>query len=85
MRRNTALREVSREALMEQIFEYMCSFINARRDLKNPSAGRTVKQNVLETIEVMLNSRHPFSAFWRWQYLDDSFLTTNYPELGTLF
>ncbi|MFM4750182.1 hypothetical protein ACEUDE_20790 [Aeromonas veronii] len=82
---NTALREVSREALMEQIFEYMCCFINARRDLKNPSAGRTVKQNALETIEVMLNSRHPFSAFWRWQYLDDSFLTTNYPELGALF
>ncbi|WP_429101894.1 HNH endonuclease [Aeromonas veronii] len=82
---NTALRGVSREALIEQIFDYMCIFINARRDLKDPSAGRTVKQNALETIEAMLNSSHPFSAFWRWQYLDDSFLTKNYPHLGTLF
>ncbi|QWL72376.1 HNH endonuclease [Aeromonas hydrophila] len=82
---NTALRGVSREALVEQIFEHMCTFINARRLLKNPSTGKSIRQDALETIEAMLDVRHPFSAFWRWQYLDDSFLTTNYPELGHLF
>ena len=82
---NTALRGVSREALVEQVFEHMCTFINARRLLKNPSTGRSIRQGALETIEAMLDARHPFSAFWRWQYLDDSFLTTNHPELGRLF
>ena len=82
---STALRGVSREALMEQIFDYMCTFINARRLLKNPSTGNTIRQDALETIEAMLKAKHPFSAFWRWQYLDDNFLTANYPELGSTF
>lgn len=82
---STALRGVSREALMEQIFDCMCTFINARRLLKNPSTGKTIRQDALETIEAMLKAKHPFSAFWRWQYLDDNFLTTNYPELGSTF
>ncbi len=82
---STALRGVSREALMEQIFDFMCTFINARRLLRNPSTGRTNKQGALETIEAMLDAGHPFSAFWRWQYLDDPYLTTNYPYLGNSF
>ncbi|MFA0630712.1 HNH endonuclease [Vibrio sp. 10N.222.49.A3] len=82
---STALRGVSREALTEQLFEYMCTFINARRLLKNPSTGSSNREGALETIEAMLDSRHPFSAFWRWQYLDDNFLTGNYPELEESF
>jgi hypothetical protein len=82
---STALRGVSREALMEQIFDFMCTFINARRLLKNPSTGRSNKQDALETIEAMLYVAHPFCAFWRWQYLDDTYLTTNYPALGNIF
>jgi len=82
---STALRKVSREALMEQILDFMCTFINARRLLKNPSTGRTNKRDALETIEAMLEASHPFSAFWRWQYLDDTYLTTNYPALGNSF
>lgn len=82
---STALRGVSREALMEQIFDGMCTFINARRLLKKPSTGRSNRQDALETIEAMLDVKHPFSAFWRWQYLDDNFLTTTYPELSLTF
>ena len=63
----------------------MCTFINARRLLKNPSTGRSNKQDALETIEAMLDVAHPFCAFWRWQYLDDTYLTTNYPALGNIF
>lgn len=81
----TALRGVSREALIEQIFDYMCTFINARKLLKDPSTGKRIRQDALETIEAMLESHHPFSAFWRWQYLDDKFLTTNHPALGSTF
>ncbi|HIF9530258.1 TPA: HNH endonuclease [Photobacterium damselae] len=82
---STALRGVSRETLTEQLFDHMYTFISARRLLKNPSTGRRNKEDALETIEAMLNSRHPFCAFWRWQYLDDKFLTEHYPQLGELF
>lgn len=81
----TAQRGISREALTEQIFDFMCTFIEARRLIKNPSTGRSNRKDALETIEAMLDDSHPFSAFWRWQYLDDSYLTTNHPALGRSF
>lgn len=80
---NTALRGVSREALVEQIYEYLLTFMNARSLLRRPSVGATKKNDAKEVLEAMMNVEHPFSAFWRWQYLDDSFLTSNYPELNT--
>lgn len=82
---NTALRGVSREALMEQMFEYYCIFLKARIELTMKSNGKTIKLNAKETIEAMLEEKHPFSACWRRQYLDDSFLTTEYPELRVGF
>ncbi|XDF77917.1 HNH endonuclease [Aliivibrio fischeri] len=82
---NTALRGVSREALIEQIYEYMIAFMTARNLLKKPSTGRSIKEGAIETIEAMLSVEHPFSTFWRWQYLHDSFLTARYPELEELF
>ena len=36
--------------------------------------------NGKEGIEAMLGVKHPFSAFWRWQYLNDSFLKQKYPD-----
>jgi uncharacterized protein (TIGR02646 family) len=82
---NTVLRGVSRESLVEQMYSYMVTFINSRYLLKNPSTGKTLKNEAKEVIEVMLDVKHPFSSFWRWQYLDDNFLTTNYPELENGF
>lgn len=78
---NTALRGVSREALVEQIYEYLLAFMQARQLLKHPSTPNSRKQEAIEIIEAMMGVKHPFSAFWRWQYLEDSFLTEEYPEL----
>ena len=82
---NTALRGVSRENLIEQIYNYKFIFMTARQELRKPSTGKSKKQDAVETIEAMLDVKHPFSAFWRWQYLDDSFLTENYPQLKSGF
>ena len=82
---NTGLRGVSRESLIEQMYEYLFTFMSARRLLKSPSVGRSKKLEAKEAIEAMLDVSHPFSAFWRWQYLDDSFLREQYPELENGF
>ncbi|WP_019612769.1 HNH endonuclease [Psychromonas ossibalaenae] len=82
---NTALRGVSRESLIEQMYDYMVTFVTARSLLKKPSTGKTIKNGAKEVIEAMLDVKHPFSAFWRWQYLHDSFLNQAYPELENGF
>ncbi|MDC3189117.1 HNH endonuclease [Pseudoalteromonas elyakovii] len=79
--RNTGLRGVSRESLIEQIYEYMFTFIQARKLLKNPSTPDERVSEALGVIEKMMMPKHPFSAFWRWQYLGDSFLLEEYSEL----
>mgnify|MGYP005822257087 FL=1 len=81
----TALRGVSREALIEQIYGYMLAFMQARMLLRTPSTGKRIKLDAKETIEAMIDVKHPFSAFWRWQYLHDSFLTEHCPELKSGF
>jgi uncharacterized protein (TIGR02646 family) len=82
---NTALRGVSRESLIEQIYSFLVTFITARSLLKKPSTGKSIKNNAEEIIEAMLDDSHPFCAFWRWQYLHDSFLVANYPNLEIAF
>lgn len=78
---NTALRGISRETLMEQMWEHFTELLIARQTLRKKSSGKTAKENAEETIEAMLKVEHPFSIFWRYHYLSDTFLTQNYPNL----
>ncbi|EBL1934438.1 HNH endonuclease [Salmonella enterica] len=79
--KNTGLRKISRESLIEQMFFYYSRFIEARMTLKDPSKGHSRKSDAKEILEAMLKVEHPFSIFWRWHYLGDTFLTANYPDL----
>jgi len=63
----------------------MVTFIKARTLLKNSSTGKTIKKGAEEILEEMVKVSHPFSAFWRWQFLNDSFLRKNYPHLKNGF
>lgn len=78
---NTALRGVSRESLIENMYFYYARFMDARMTLKDLSLGRSRKNDAKETIEAMLAVEHPFSIFWRWHYLGDKFLVQKYPDL----
>ncbi|KIF51029.1 HNH endonuclease [Vibrio owensii] len=82
---NTALRGISRTALMDQMWEYYTKLLLARQVLRNKSSGRTAKQEAEETFEAMLNVKHPFSIFWRYYYLNDSYLVDNHPQLRVGF
>lgn len=79
---NTGLRGVSRESLIEQIYDYLIIFIQARGLLKKPTTSDKIAKEALGVLETMMRPKHPFSAFWRWQYLGDSFLIEEYPELA---
>ncbi|ELB2829349.1 HNH endonuclease [Vibrio alginolyticus] len=78
---NTALRGISREALMEQMWEHYTDLLLARQVLRKKKSGRSDKKRAEETIEAMLDVEHPFSTFWRYYYLNDSFLTKHYSQL----
>ncbi|MEZ8108920.1 HNH endonuclease [Vibrio splendidus] len=82
---NTALREISRETLMEDMWDHYTELLNARRVLRKKGTGRTEKTNAEEIIEVMLDVEYPFSIFWRYYYLNDSFLMEKYPQLRVGF
>lgn len=71
---NTALRSISKIHLNEKILEYYTHLLNQRLILKNKKSTDTEKQNAKEKIAVMLKTSFPFSVFWRWHVLSDSFL-----------
>lgn len=82
---NTALRGISREALMEQLWDHYTDLLNARRTLRNKKSPRMDKLRAEQTLSEMLDMKHPFSIFWRYYYLGDSFLINTYPHLRVGF
>lgn len=82
---NTALRGISRDSLMNQMWEHYTDLLVARRVLRTKKSGREEKKKAEETIEAMLDIEHPFSIFWQYYYLSDSFLIEHYPNLRVGF
>jgi uncharacterized protein (TIGR02646 family) len=71
---NTGIRGISREALHEKIFEYYCTFIKYRMILKNKDSLPSDKEKAVEHLKNMAEVSYPFSIFWKWHILSDSFL-----------
>lgn len=82
---NTALRGISREALMEQLWDHYTDLLNARRVLRNKKSPEVDKIRAEQTISAMLTVKHPFSIFWRYYYLGDTFLVNTYSHLRVGF
>lgn len=82
---NTALRKISRENLIEQMWDHYTELLSARQRLYSKRTVPTDKQRAEEIIELMLDVEYPFSIFWRYYYLNDPFLMKNYPQLGVGF
>jgi len=82
---NTALRGISRDSLMDQMWEHFTDLLIARQVLRKKKSGRTAKAAAEETIEAMLDVTHPFSIFWQYYYLNDVFLVEHYSHLRVGF
>lgn len=82
---NTALRGISRESLMEQMWDHYTDLLLARQILRKKKAAAMDKQRAEQVIAAMLDLDHPFSIFWRYYYLNDPFLMEKYPKLRVEF
>lgn len=78
---NTALRGISRESLIEQMWDHYTELLYARKILKIKKSAAMDKQRSEQIIAEMLKVTHPFSIFWRNYYLNDAFLIEHYPQL----
>jgi hypothetical protein len=78
---NTGIRGISRETLHEKLFDDYCKFIDYRRTLKNRDSVPSEKENAKERLKNMADDSYPFSVFWKWHILSDSFLTQQFPAI----
>ena len=67
--------EISREILHEKIFGYYTKFIGHRRMLKNRDSLQSERDDAIEHLKNMSKDDYPFSIFWKWHILSDTFLS----------
>jgi hypothetical protein len=58
----------------EKLFECYCRFIADRRILKSLDSSQAEKDRAREHLIQMQDVSYPFSVFWKWHILSDSFL-----------
>jgi hypothetical protein len=71
---NTGIRGITRKALHERIFDHYALFVSYRRTLIRKDTTVSEKAHAKEKLAVMADVKYPFSVFWRWHILIDSFL-----------
>jgi hypothetical protein len=71
----TPLRGITRSVLMESLFEYYSEFLGYRIAIRNKRSTRAERQHARGRIEAMLDVSFPFSVFWRWHVIEDSYLS----------
>ncbi|MBU6957575.1 hypothetical protein KRR23_07460 [Pseudomonas sp. CVAP len=71
----TPLRGITRSVLMERLFEYYTDFLGYRFTLKSKKSTTQERELAKGRIESMLEVGFPFSVFWRWHVIEDSFLS----------
>lgn len=72
--KNTPLRGITRVVLMDKLFELHVEFQQYRLTLKKKKYTPQEKALAKDRLTVMIKDYYPFSVFWRWHVLSDSFL-----------
>lgn len=78
---NTGLRGITRENLMEKIFDYYYVYINARRVLITRTSLPSEIEHAIQTLKLMSEPKFPFSVFWVWHFKLDTRLHELRPEI----
>lgn len=78
---DTALRGVSRESLVNDIFDHLMLFLGHRKVLMNKASGADVKKEAEQSMAAMVCDSYPYAVFWRWHYIEDKKLSKKYPDL----
>jgi hypothetical protein len=78
---NTGIRGITRKVLHEHIFDHYVSFLSCRRTLIKKDSADSEKSLAKEKLAVMTRITYPFSVFWRWHILCDSFLSNSCKDI----
>jgi len=73
--KNTPLRGITRAVLMDKLFELHVEFQQYRLTLKLKKHTPEEKAHAKARLTVMIKDHYPFSVFWRWHVLSDTFLS----------
>lgn len=73
--KNTPLRGITRVVLMDKLFELHVEFQEYRLTLKKKKYTPAEKALAKDRLSQMIKSHYPFSVFWRWHVLSDTFLS----------
>lgn len=82
---NTALRGITRDSLLEELFTHYDNFLEQRKVLINKSSNPQKIAEALSNLGQMCLDLHPFSAFWKWHLLLDKLLLKRHPSIIQLF
>jgi hypothetical protein len=72
---NTAIRCISRKQLHERIFIKYSEFLKQSNKLFDIDCPEKEKNRAKQQLQNMTDVSYPFSAFWKWHILDDTFLS----------
>lgn len=78
---NTALRGITKANLVEKIFSHYTDILTYRRTLREKKSTEDEINHAKGRIKAMLKVSFPFSVFWRWYVLSDSFLAKELEDL----
>lgn len=78
---NTALRIITRSALIEDLFEHYNNYLTYRSIIRNKKSNAEERTYATGRLKSMLSISFPFSVFWRWHLLSDDLLKRDVPEL----
>ncbi|WP_345881032.1 HNH endonuclease [Shewanella algae] len=72
---NTPLRGITRSVLMEKLFEHYTDFLTYRSIIRNKRSTDNEREHAKDRMLSMLLDSFPFSVFWKWHVLSDTFLS----------
>lgn len=77
----TATRSITRTALVEKIEAKLAHFLVQAQKIRDEDSDEDDIEKARKQLRVMLQSKYPYSAFWRWRFLRDPVLMRDHEDL----
>lgn len=82
---NTALRGITRESLLEELFDHYYYFLTHRKTLIDKRSTDDEISEAKNKLKAMCKICYPFSVFWKWHVMKDSRLIRLHPKITDIF
>ncbi|HHQ6627716.1 TPA: HNH endonuclease [Serratia fonticola] len=78
---NTGLRGITRENLLEELFDHYYYFLGCRKTLIDNRSTDAQIDDAKDKLKTMCKVKYPFSVFWKWHIIKDSRLNFLHPDI----